>query len=288
MEPLQVADYGCTVGENPLWHPTEQKLYWVDIPIGRIYRYDPVTGKSEVFFSGPVTGGFTFQKDGSLLLFMEKGAIGILRDNRLDMIYKSLPGEEESRFNDVVADPNGGVYCGTMPSKDHLASLYHLGKDGKISKVVQNVYLSNGIAFSPDRKTMYHVDSPIRTVFRFDYDKASGRISNQTVFTVTPEDEGVPDGLTVDAMGYVWVAKWDGGCVVRYTPGGVEERRIEFPAVRCASMSFGGEDYGDIYMTAAGGENKERYGAGAGALFKVDMRESKIYGVPECMSDVRP
>jgi sugar lactone lactonase YvrE len=288
MEPVLVADYGCMVGENPLWNPIEKKLYWVDIPVGRIYRYDPVTEKSEIFFSGAATGGFTFQKDGSLLLFMEKGAIGILRDNCLDMIYESLPGEEDSRFNDVIADPMGGVYCGTMPSKSHLASLYHLEKDGKISKALQNVHLSNGLAFSRDQKRMYYVDSPIRTVYRFDYDKDSGKLSNQSVFIVTPEDEGVPDGMTVDAMGCVWIAKWDGGCVVRYTPEGAEERRIEFPAARCASLSFGGEDYGDIYMTAAGGENKEIYGPGAGALFKVDMRGCKIYGVPEYMSDVRP
>ena len=96
MEPEIVADYRNEVGEGPLWHPDEQRLYWVDIPNGRIFRYDPATGGHEQFFEGPVIGGFTIQADGSLLLFMERGAVAVLKGGRLEYVIDRLPGEEET------------------------------------------------------------------------------------------------------------------------------------------------------------------------------------------------
>jgi D-xylonolactonase len=131
---------------------------------------------------------------------------------------------------------------------------------------------------------MYYVDSPKREVYLFDYDQATGAITNQRVFVTTPEGEGVPDGMTVDAEGYVWVAKWDGGCLVRYAPHGDEDRRIKFPAKKVSSAIFGGEDYADMYVTTAGGTDKPNEGAGAGALFRVRLG---VKGVAEFRSKVK-
>jgi len=99
----------------------------------------------------------------------------------------------------------------------------------------------------------------------------------------TAENEGVPDGMTVDAEGYVWSARWDGGCLVRYAPDGTEERRIHFPAKKVSSVIFGGEDYTDMYVTTAGGNNKAEEGEGAGALFRINLG---IKGVPEFASRI--
>ena len=99
-----IADYQCVTGEGPLWHPRENRLYWADIPEGKIYRYDPATGRHELFFSGDVIGGFTIQADGSLLLFMDRCAIALLRNGKLDYLYRELPGDEGTRFNDVIAN----------------------------------------------------------------------------------------------------------------------------------------------------------------------------------------
>lgn len=283
MKPELIADYACRTGEGPLWHPDEQKLYWVDIPNGRIFRYDPATDTHEQCYDGEVVGGFTVQADGALLLFMKKGAVKIWREGQLTTVVDEIPEERDSQFNDVIADPAGRVFCGTMPTKDRLGRLYRLDTDGTMTKLLDEIGCSNGMGFTLDRKKMYYTDSPKLEIYLFDYDGATGAITNQRVFVRTLEDEGVPDGMTVDAEGYVWSARWDGNCLVRYAPDGTEDRRIQFPAKKVSSVIFGGEDYMDIYVTTAGGDKKETDGPDAGALFRVNLG---IRGVPEFRSRV--
>jgi len=284
MEPELIADYQCVTGESPLWHPAEQRVYWLDIPTGRMFRYDPATGKHEQFYQGDVVGGFTIQADGALLLFMAHGAIKTWRQGKLTTVLDEIPDERESRFNDVIADPLGRVFCGTMSTKERLGRLYRLATDGQLAKLLEGIGTSNGLGFTPDRRRMYYTDSRKREIYLFDYDQASGAISNQRVFVRTPEGEGVPDGMTVDAEGYVWSARWDSGCLVRYAPDGREVLRIPFPAKKVSSVTFGGKDYSDIYVTTAGGNRKAEEGAGAGALFRLRLG---IQGVPEFPSRVR-
>src|SRR5215831_17419022 len=117
MEPELVADHACVVGEGPLWHPDERRLYWVDIGRGRLFRYDPATSGHEMVYEGEAVGGFTVQADGALLLFMARGAVKIWRDGQLTTVIDELPDERTTRFNDVIADPAGRVFCGTMPTQ---------------------------------------------------------------------------------------------------------------------------------------------------------------------------
>jgi len=224
-----------------MWHPLEKRVYWVDIPTGRLFRYDPAAGHHEMCFQGDQIGGFTIQADGALLLFMNHGAIRLWQGGELKTLVEEIPDERATRFNDVIADPEGRVFCGTMPTKERLGRLYRLDCDGSLRIVLEEIGCSNGMGFTPDRKAMYYTDSRVRRIYRFDYKRATGELSNQTVFVETPEDEGVPDGMTVDAEGYVWTAKWDGSCLVRYAPNGVEERRVTFPAKQVSSVVFGGE-----------------------------------------------
>ena len=268
MEPELIADYQCVIGEGPLWHPGERRLYWVDIATGRMFRYEPATGRHELCYEGEVVGGFTIQADGALLLFMAKGAVKIWREGALTPVVDEIPDERASRFNDVIADPAGRVFCGTISGPDHWGRLYRLDTDARLTAVVYDVGTSNGLGFTPDRKQMYFTDSHAREIYLFDYDQASGAISRQRLFVKVPEGEGVPDGMTVDAEGYVWSARWGGSCLVRYTPEGVEERRIAFPAKKVSSVVFGGDDYTDIYVTTAGGDHKDTEGPGAGVLFR--------------------
>ncbi|MCK4805190.1 MAG: SMP-30/gluconolactonase/LRE family protein [Spirochaetes bacterium] len=283
MTPQIVVDHKSVVGECPIWHPFDKKLYWIDIPEGIIFRYDPETGKHEEFYSGEVIGGFTIQEDGSLLLFLEKGAVKILKDGETSTVIDEIYEELDTRFNDVIADPEGRVFCGTMPAKDHKARLYRLDKDGSITKILDGIGISNGMGFTPDRKQMYFTDSPGGKIYLFDYDLETGKIKNQRMFVTVPESEGVPDGMTVDKEGCIWSARWDGGCLIRYKPDGKEDLRIQFPAKKISSVTFGGKDYRDIYVTTAGGDKREEEGPDAGALFHLNL---DIQGVPEFLSKI--
>lgn len=281
MEPELIADYACVVGEGPLWHPFEKRVYWTDIGTGRLFRYDPATGRHEKFYEGEPVGGFTIQADGALLLFGNRGSVRIWRNGTLETVIEEIPEEQGSRFNDVIADPAGRVFCGTMPTGERYGNLYRLDTDGTLTKLLEGIGCSNGMGFTPDCKQMYYTDSHRYEIYLFDYDEATGSLRNQRLFVRTPEKEGFPDGLTVDAEGYVWSAKWDGSCLVRYSPDGKEERRISFPVLKVSSLTFGGGDLTDIFVTTAGGDKKEINGAAAGALFHINVG---IQGKPEFFS----
>jgi sugar lactone lactonase YvrE len=284
MEPELIADYECVVGEGPLWHPTEKRVYWVDIPSGRLFRYDPAAGTHEHCYTADgAIGGFTIQADGALLLFMARGAVAIWREGVLETVIDEMPAERESRFNDVIADPAGRVFCGTMPSGGNLGRLYRLDTDGTLTPVVEEVGCSNGMGFTPDRKAMYFTDSTPRTISLFDYNQSTGELSNRRIFVDSTDEPGVPDGMTVDAEGCVWSARWGGHCVIRYAPDGTEDRRIEFPANQVSCAIFGGDDYADMYVTTAGGKDKAKNGPGAGALYRV---RPGVAGVPEFPSRI--
>ncbi|MBD2006309.1 MULTISPECIES: SMP-30/gluconolactonase/LRE family protein [Cyanophyceae] len=281
--PSIIADYQCHNAEGPLWHPLEKRLYWSDIPTGRLFRYDYASKTHEQIYSGEVVGGFTIQQDGSLLLFKARGAIERWEEGKITTLIPEIPDERETRFNDVIADPAGRVFCGTMPAPNRLGRLYRLDTDGSLTQILDGLGVSNGMGFTPDHKQLYHTDSDKREIYKFDYDQFSGNLSNQRVHITTPEDEGVPDGMTVDAEGYIWSARWDGGHLFRYTPDGTEVLRIPFPAKKVTSVTFGGPDYTDIYVTTAGGDNRDEEGEGAGAVFHLNLG---IQGVPEFLSRI--
>ena len=290
MEPRIVADYRNDTGEGPLWHAVEGRLYWVDIPNGKIFWYDPATGAHDLFFEGPVLGGFTIQADGGLLLFLERGGIALLRDGNLDYLVEELPGEEENRFNDVFTDSGGRVFCGTMPLDSslpaqqgkRLGSLYRLDTDGSTTKIPNDVGISNGMGLTPNRDGLYYTDSIDHAITIFDYEHNTGDVANRRTF-VEITGEGLPDGMTVDAEGCVWSARAGGWALHRYTPNGEEERVVRFPARLVSSVIFGGPDLTDIFVTTIGGNNRDDDGPGAGALFRLNMG---IKGVPEFHSRI--
>ncbi|HZP01329.1 MAG TPA: SMP-30/gluconolactonase/LRE family protein [Terriglobia bacterium] len=283
MEPELICDYRCEIGENPLWHPFEKRLYWCDIATGRMFRYDPASGKHEQFYQGDAVGGFTIQADGSLLLFMAKGAVKIWRESGMTTVIEEIPDERETRFNDVIADPAGRVFCGMMPTEKRLGRLYRLERSGEIKLLLEGLSCPNGMGFSLDRTQMYFTDSRVYKIYRFDYDEQTGQISHQQVFATFTEKDGFPDGMTVDSEGYIWTALWDGSAIARLTPDGKEVRRIAIPARKSSSLIFGGEDLSDIYVTTAGGERKATDGAAAGALFRLRLG---VRGVPEFFSRI--
>lgn len=285
MKPQITVDTKCRLGEGPLWHPLENNIYWLDILEGIIYRYDPQTSLLDEIYDGDITGGFTFQEDGSLLLFMEKGCIKLYKDGKLTTLIDEIPELKDTRFNDVIADPAGRVFCGTMPDSNGEAYLYRLDTDGSIKQILDGVGLSNGMAFTLDKKQMYYTDSGKNEIYLFDYNIADGSLSNKRLFLKVEEEEGiVADGLTMDSEGYVWSARWNGGCVKRFTPEGKLNLTIDFPARKITSLTFGGKYLSEIYITSAAGDQRPEEGDKAGALFTVNVG---IKGLPEYFSKIR-
>jgi D-xylonolactonase len=137
------------------------------------------------------------------------------------------------------------------------------------------------MGFAPDRTRMYHTDTAQGRIYLSEYDQQTGMLMDPRVFVQIPEELGAPDGMTVDAEGYVWSAIWGGGCLLRFAPDGTETLRIPFPAHNVSSVTFGGDDYTDLYVTTAGGEDTAAHGERAGALFRLRLG---IQGVPECRS----
>lgn len=285
-EPELVADYGAVIGEGPLWDPDRAVLYSVDIAEGDLFRYDPATQSGDRVFDGDrAIGGFTLQADGALLLFEAGGAIerwdptsGTTRT-----IRESLEAEVDSRFNDVVADPEGRVYAGTMPTAERLGRLYRVDLDGTITRIDEGFDIPNGMGFSRDLSTLYLAVSDDHVIYAYDYHRDTGELTNRRVFVDTAGETGVPDGLTVDADDHVWCARWDGHCVVRYAPDGTEDRRIEVPPAKASSLAFGGPDYGELYITTARGPDGNAIDE-AGGVYRV---RPGVSGTAEYRSRVR-
>lgn len=276
--PELLVDHPSVTGEGPLWHEESQTLTWVDIPAGKLFRYDPATGKNDLIYQhNGELGGYTIQADGSLVLFCEHGVILRLIGSDTEPIMSEIPALRGSRFNDVIADPEGRVFAGTMPLGDDPARLYRLDPDGTLTCVIDDLTLANGMGFSPDLSTFYLTDSNSRRIFRAPYDRVTGELGQREVLvTLDEDDQGVPDGMTVDVDGNIWSARWDGTGLFKYTPNGELLGKVEFPVRKVSSVTFGGPEFNIAYATTAGGgERSAQEGLLAGSLFRVDL---KTYG----------
>ncbi len=286
MEVEVIADEACLCGEGPIWHGGERRLYWQDSTTGRLFRYDPGAQNHEQVLKTDYIGATTVQADGSLLVFGTDCGVWRFHDGQLTTFIEPMPGE--SRFNDVAADPVGRVFAGSVPVDDpeqpgqhkRLGRLYLFDTDLSVKVVEQDLGCANGIGFSLDNNTMYYVDSLAHAIHAYDYDLQTGGITSRRIFA--PIDEPLlPDGLTVDAEGCIWLALWDGGCVRRYSPGGELMQTVKLPTPLTTSLMFGGEALDELYVTSAGGDKKDSNGQTAGALFRL---RPGVKGRPENLS----
>lgn len=274
-----VADVPCLLAEGPLWHPEEGRLYWTDIDGKRIYRLDPEKGEVQIACEpGMRVGGMTLQPDGAIVLFGDDGKISLLLDDQLTPIVPGHPEEQGNRFNDVFADPVGRVFAGTMSTPARQGRLYRVDPDLTHHLLLEGIGCSNGMGFTPDGKGLYYTDTSAGTIYRFDYDEATGAITNQTTFLKFTEG-GLPDGMTVDAEGNLWVAFWGGSCVRSFGPDGTERARIDLPA-ECITCPVILPD-GRMYVTSAGGDRRKDENDLGGAVFLIRL---DVAGVPEYRS----
>jgi L-arabinonolactonase len=241
----------CELGEGPVWHPEEQVLYWTDILNERIHRYNPASGEQAVFEVGLPVGCFGFREAGGFV--MGAGRVLAFWDPNMGMEVIQTFEEIESgeRFNDGKVDPQGRFWAGWMSKQRKQARLYRLDAQGQVKEMESGIAISNGLGWSPDQTLMYYTDTRTQQISVYDYEAASGEISNRRPFVQVPEENGHPDGLAVDEDGFVWGAKWGGWKVVRYTPQGQIDREIRLPVERVSSCFFGGPKLDELYITTA-------------------------------------
>lgn len=251
-----VGDVTATLGEGPYWVPDDECLLWVDISEGQLHRTDVASGSTEsvkldaVSAAFPAAGGGILTAGGNQLTlrFLAGG-----EEKQPPRVVAEAPAREGVRFNDGGVDPAGRVWIGSMHTDESepLGELYRLDPDGTLTPVVRKVTISNGLGWSPDGSRLYYVDSPSRKIDMFDYDSAAGEASGRRVFADLRYADGVPDGLTVDADGCVWVAMWGGAAIRRFTPAGKPDVMLPVPVARPTSCAFGGPDLSDLYVTSA-------------------------------------
>lgn len=264
-----VANYHCKVGENPLWDEREGRLYWEDIESNRLFRVDHASKEHECFFRGDtMIGGFTFQEDGSLLLF-EVNRISVLEKNGAHRVIASDIDGDMFRFNDAIADPEGRVFVGTIGKTDQSGGLYRVDLDGTVTALWKGTGCANGMSFTPDLRRLYWTCSTTRIIYVADYDRATGALSNRRPFYEAPVEEGTPDGLTIDREGELWSARWGGSALLRLGTDARVRQKISFPVSRVSSAAFGGPNLDTLYVTTAGGKVDDD--ALDGVLYRVQV-----------------
>jgi len=251
-----VLDIKNKLGEGPVWNPKEQALYWVDIESNCFYRMDPITRKYEVFDVGVAVGVLALRASGGLVMATKNGFAFWDRQKGLRLIADPEAHKPHTRFNDGAVDSQGRLWAGTMCGLPKMCeepegSLYRIDPDCSVHIMETGLTISNGIGWSPDNKLMYLTDSPLRMIYVYDFDAATGTIENRRPFIHTPDEEGIPDGLAVDSEGCIWGARWGGWKVTRYDPGGKVEQEFRLPVQYPTCCAFGGEHLNELYITSA-------------------------------------
>jgi sugar lactone lactonase YvrE len=251
-----VGDIKAVLGEGPYWVPEDDCLLWVDIHGGQLHRTYFPSGETVSLDLGAASAAFPAMAGGILTAGGSKLALHLPAERGeqwTTRVIAEVPAREGVRFNDAGVDPAGRVWVGSMDTSESqpIGQLYRLDHGGVLTAVVDGVTVSNGLGWSPDGSRMYYVDSPVRRVDMFDYDPAAGLAVGRRPFADLSAFDGVPDGLTVDADGCVWVAIWGGGVLRRFAPDGTQDSVIPVPVAQPTSCAFGGPGMSDLYVTSA-------------------------------------
>lgn len=268
-------DAHAEVGESPVWDADRDELIWVDIPRGLVHRLDPASGRNQPFAAGQPVGAVALRSAGGLVLAMRDG-FGLLDTaaHEVRLVRGVEPDRPGNRMNDGGCDGRGRFWAGTMAVDEtrHAGSLYRLDPDLHVEHVLGETTISNGIDWSLDGHTMYYVDSAVGGVDCFDYDAEVGAVSSRRRLVDVPAADGLPDGLTVDAEGFIWVALWGGSAVHRYGPDGTLDAVVPLPVTQVTSCAFGGADLDELFVTSAAegiAEDQLRRQPHAGGVFRV-------------------
>jgi sugar lactone lactonase YvrE len=252
-----LVDARLEVAEGPVWDERAGRLLWLDVLGGVVHSTDPVTGVDEPHPVGQPVGAVGLAEAGWWILALRDGFARYDPATReLRMIAAVEIDDPTTRFNDGKVDPAGRFWAGTMAfSGDRpVGTLYRLDPGGVVTPMLRDLTISNGMDWSPGGDVMYFIDTPTGGVDRLRYDGPTGDVRDRTVLFSEPSSRGYPDGMTVDAEGFLWVAFWEGGAVRRYDPSGRLDREYVMPVSQPTSCAFGGPDLHDLFVTTASEE----------------------------------
>ncbi|MBT3992309.1 MAG: SMP-30/gluconolactonase/LRE family protein [Rhodospirillaceae bacterium] len=242
------------LGECPVWHAEESCLYWTDIDGKTFNKFDPSSGQNTAIEVAERFGSFALREKGGFVVATENGfKLFDAKSNSLTAIDDPEGNKPNNRFNDGRCDRAGRFWAGTMVEKGEQVpdgGLYRLGADQSCHKMVEDIILANSLAWSPDNNTMYFSDTRAPMVWAYDFDLASGDISNQRNFIEFGEGDGVPDGAAVDSEGCFWLAQPRAWRICRYTPTGELDTLIHLPVSKPTMCAFGGPDLKTLYITS--------------------------------------
>lgn len=269
-------EVGALLGEGPVWDSADRTLVFVDIESGLVHRYDPSSGRSASFATDGTVGAVGLRTDGGLVLALRDafGLSGPAGEGFAEIGGFRVDGHVV-RFNDAEVDPWGRFVAGTMHrgKSEPVGTLYRLGTAGEVEALVPGVTISNGLAWTVDRRRLYYVDTPTGVVDAFDVDPDDGTMTGRRAAIVVDPGHGMPDGIALDTEGCLWVACYGGGRVCRFTPEGRLDAIVRVPVSCVTSIAFGGPDLDTLYVTTArtdldeAGRAREVH---AGDLFAVD------------------
>ncbi|WP_291957936.1 SMP-30/gluconolactonase/LRE family protein [Chelatococcus sp.] len=248
-----VLPWGAHLAEGPVWSTREQRLYWVDILAPAVYRFDPATRSNEEVVMPRLISAVAPRHDGGLVALTQDGLEAFdFASGRLTRLVDPEADIPDNRFNDGKCDARGRMWAGTMrlDASRAAGALYAIGPDLSWQRADTGFTVANGIDWSPDGRTLYFADSAGR-IYSYAFDVESGTVGERRIFASVDKEEGRPDGLAVDAEGYVWCAIWDGWCVRRFAPDGSLDREVRLPVPRPTSVAFGGADLKTLFITSA-------------------------------------
>jgi sugar lactone lactonase YvrE len=253
---IEVAvDVRPEVGEGPHWDEASESLWFVDITGGAVLRHHSIDGTVNQFSVGQEVGAAIPRAGGGLVLAVRDGiAVTTETGDNFQIAVAIESTQRTNRMNDAKCDPVGRLFAGTtaFDFAPEAGALYRIDPDWSYATVVSAVTTSNGMGWSPDGNRMYFIDSATQGVDVFDYDIASGSLGTRRRLVSIAPEEGVPDGMTVDADGRLWVACFGAGAVRCYSPAGELLHVVAFPVSQVTSCAFGGRDLSDLYVTSAG------------------------------------
>ncbi len=248
-----VLDARAELGECPVWSVQEQALYWVDILAPALHRLDPATRKSRTWPMPSRIGSYGLRETGGAVVALEDGFHLLDFDTGALTFVIGPEPTPGTRFNDGKVSPEGRFWAGTMDEESltrRIATLYRLDPDGSIHAMVNQLIVSNGLAWTADGRTMYHSDSKGQVVWAYDYDPEKGAISNRRVLARPTEEVGRPDGAATDEEGFYWSAGISAGVLNRWSPDGRLDRSIPLPCSNPTAPCFGGPDLKTIFITS--------------------------------------